>query len=510
MNRNTPWSVAIVLGLLLAILPPHPRAADDPYEQGRAALDRKEWERAESLFREVAKGGGPKADDALYWRAYALGKLSRVDQALRVLDELQRKHPDSPWIDDAEALHDELRGEVAVDAKDSDLKSLALLGLVQADPERALPHLEKFLKSDRSVSDKEQALFMLLQTDHPRATEIVVGIAKDPQREPELRAAAVRSLGVAGGESSGERLGEVYRSATDMGIKRAVLDAYMVGGFDDELLAVAKSETHSELRSHAIQMLGAMGAEDALDKLAAELKGSDTRQALLQAYMVSGNGARLFEIARASRDPREREQAIQLLGAMGATQELEQLYAGEPSREVRRTLLQSFMVAGHAGPVARAARDASDPELRQEAIQLLGVMGGADELWKIYNEEKSIELKERILQAQAVGGGAGRLVSIAKSDPEPRLRRAAIAGLGISGGASPQAMTEIYQQEKTFENKRAVLQALFTGGDVKTLIAISRKETDPRLKREAVQFLAVSGSNEATEYMLELLDENEK
>jgi tetratricopeptide (TPR) repeat protein len=452
MNRITCWSVVIVLGLLLVVLPPGPLAADDAYEQGHAALDRQEWERAEALFREAAASGGSRADDALYWRAYALGKLSRVEQALRVLDELRRAHPDSAWSDDAAALRDELRGPAAADDDDAELRSMALLALIQADAERALPHVERFLDSDRSTSDKEQALFMLLQSGHPRATRTVVDLARNPQSEPELRAAAVRSLGVAGGASSRELLAEVYRSSTDTVVKRAVLDAYMVAGLANELLATARSETNPELESHAIQMLGAMGATPALERLF-EQKSSST---------------------------------------------------------ARRALLHALMVAGHAAPVVRAARDGSDPGLRDEAIQLLGVMGGSDELWKIYDEERSVEVKERILQAQAVGPGAGRLVSIARGDAEPRLRAAAINGLGIAGIVSPAALTEIYRQEKTFEIKRAVLQALFTRGDVETLIEISRKESDPRLKREAVQFLAVSGSEEAIHYMMELLDENEE
>ena len=131
---KTGWSVALVVGLLLAVLPPDPRAADGPYEQGRAALDQKQWERAETLFREAARAGGDRADDALYWRAYALGKLSRVDQALRVLDELERTHPESPWLDDAEELRDELRGEAAVDDSDTNLKSMALMALEAGKP----------------------------------------------------------------------------------------------------------------------------------------------------------------------------------------------------------------------------------------------------------------------------------------------------------------------------------------------------------------------------------------
>jgi hypothetical protein len=195
---------------------------------------------------------------------------------------------------------------------------------------------------------------------------------------------------------------------------------------------------------------------------------------------------------------------------MGATAELEALFDGERTPAVRRSLLQAFMISGHKTPVVRVARDASDPELRQEAIQLLGVMGGTAELWEIYDAEQSIQVRQRILQAQAVGDATDRLVSIARSDPEPGLRAAAIEGLGVGGRVSAATLTEIYRQEESFDVKRAVLQALFVRGEVPALIEISRGERDPRLKREAVQFLAVSGSEEATAYLMELLDERGK
>ena len=445
MNRHT---VRRLTGaLLLTLLAPILLGADDPYEQGRAALDRQQWQQAEALFREAARGGA-RADAALYWQAYALGKMGRVDGALRVLEDLERSHPGSSWLDDARELRAELRGGAAAGENDEELRTLALMGLLQSNPERALPHLEKFLAGDNPVQAKEQALFLLLQTGLPRATEIVVGLAKDAKREPELRAAAVRSLGVAGGDRSREQLAEIYRSAGDAAVKQAVLDAYMVGGFEQELVAAARSEPDLSLREHAIRQLGPMGSIQALDTLAAETKPV----------------------------------------------------------ELRRAVLQACMVAGHTAPVVRVARDPADP-LRNEAIQQLGVMGGNAELWQIYDAEKSIEVRQSIIRSQGVGGDTARVLSIARSDPEPALRAAAIEALGVGGGAPASALTEMYRQEKDFDVKHAVLQALFIRGEVRALIDISRKESDPRLKRDAVQFLAVSGSEEALEYMQELLDE---
>jgi hypothetical protein len=73
---------------------------------------------------------------------------------------------------------------------------------------------------------------------------------------------------------------------------------------------------------------------------------------------------------------------------------------------------------------------------------------------------------------------------------------------------SPQvaeALSSIYSGSTDSEVRSRVLQALFVQGNVKQLIEIARKETDPDLKRRTVQHLSHMRSKEATEYMLELL-----
>jgi hypothetical protein len=46
------------------------------------ALEAREWARAAEQFTQVAAAGGPRAEGALYWKAYALHKLGRRDEAL--------------------------------------------------------------------------------------------------------------------------------------------------------------------------------------------------------------------------------------------------------------------------------------------------------------------------------------------------------------------------------------------------------------------------------------------
>ena len=112
-----------------------------------------------------------------------------------------------------------------------------------------------------------------------------------------------------------------------------------------------------------------------------------------------------------------------------------------------------------------------------------------------------------IIQGMAMGGGSRYLEEIAKSDADPEFRASAIEGLGFAGVSSPEFLVAIYEDERDRDIKEAAVQALAMAGEVDALITIARNEDDPRLKRDIVEMLAMTGSEKATEYLMELLDE---
>ena len=66
-------------------------------------------------------------------------------------------------------------------------------------------------------------------------------------------------------------------------------------------------------------------------------------------------------------------------------------------------------------------------------------------------------------------------------------------------------LKSIYASDKDTHVRQAVLNGFFVQGNATALIEIAKQESDPALKREAVQKLSIMGSKEATDYMLELL-----
>src|SRR6266481_3241788 len=204
------------------------------YDDGREALDEDRYDRAESRFDQLAQMNGPQTDAALYWKAYAENRLGKRDTALANIAELKRRFAQSRWLKDANALELEVRQSSGQPVhpegqKDDDLRLLAIRGLMNSDPERAMPLLGKVLENGAaSPKEKSQALFVLAQSGSPQAREILGKVARG-QSNPDLQRKAIQYLAMFGGAESRKTLAEVYASTSDASIKRSILRAYMIG-----------------------------------------------------------------------------------------------------------------------------------------------------------------------------------------------------------------------------------------------------------------------------------------
>ncbi|MGH9582717.1 MAG: hypothetical protein ACRD4O_07265, partial [Bryobacteraceae bacterium] len=123
---------------------------DADYRKGLHALDARQWDQAISAFTASAAHKGAAADGALYWKAYAENREALAGQALSTLRQLRQSYPVSRWLHDAQALALEIRTQAGDPVNpsaepDDSLKLIALNSLMQSDPQKALPILEKLL-----------------------------------------------------------------------------------------------------------------------------------------------------------------------------------------------------------------------------------------------------------------------------------------------------------------------------------------------------------------------------
>ncbi len=294
--------------------------SDRQYERGERALDQRKWDEAVTYFGDVASAGQSRADAALYWKAYALGKLGRTAEATAELDSLAKNYKESRWLGDAKALRVELAQAAGKplapeDAADDELKLMAINSLMNSEPERSIPLLEKLLQKQSSPKLRERALFVLSQSNSPQAREVVVRVAKGGSN-PDLQRKAVRSLGIHGGKENRQVLAEIYSSSNDVPLKKEILKGFMVSGERDRILSLAKSEQNPELRMQAIQLLGVMGVGAPLADLYASESSPDVKRRILQALFVQGDAKPLIAIARKEQDPSLKKRAVEHLSHM--------------------------------------------------------------------------------------------------------------------------------------------------------------------------------------------------
>src|SRR5919201_964899 len=81
---------------------------DSDYQAGLRALDARQWDQAVASFDASANHKGPAGDGALYWKAYALNRAGRPEEALATIAALRHGYPSSRWIRDARALEMEV------------------------------------------------------------------------------------------------------------------------------------------------------------------------------------------------------------------------------------------------------------------------------------------------------------------------------------------------------------------------------------------------------------------
>lgn len=388
---------AILVAALLAVASPAASRPVDPvataltddaqaveqtiYAKGTAALDRGEFDAAAAAFAEAAALKGERADGALYWSAYAHNKRGRRDEALQAIASLRSGYPKSRWLRDARALELEIRqasGQTAVPERngDDDLKLMALGGLMNADPERALPLVEQMLASSQSDKIRDRALFVLAQSGSPKAREVLVRIARTgPDEDTQTR--AIKYLGLFGGQESRQALVDIYKSSQNPGARKAVLQGFMVAGDRARLLDVARTETSPELKREAIHMIGVSGGRDELWQLYQQETSVEAKDAIINALFVGGGADRLAELAQKETDPRLRREAIQKLGLTGASKSaavLKQMYGTEKDVDIKRTIINAFFIQGNAATLVEIARAEQDPKLKRDAVQKLSLM----------------------------------------------------------------------------------------------------------------------------------------
>ena len=386
-----PQSIAPVAPMApMPPMPPMPPKAynhrgmsdDHLYSEGQRALDSRHWDEALDCFGQVISRNGSRVDGALYWKAYALGKLGRRDEAAAAIAELHKSYAGSRWLDDAKALELELKQasgqNVSPDAvSDDELKLMAINGLMQSDPDRAIPLLESQLKGSASPNVKRNTLFVLAQSNSPKAQALLEQIARGGAN-PDLQIKAIGYMDQRRKPNNNVQvLSEIYAGTSDAAVKRAILLAHASIRDKDFLLRVARTEKSPELREFAIAALAGNAGTPELWQLYQAETTSEGKLQLLR-YMYSNSSAeKLLEVLRTEKDPKVRADAVRVLASQrsGVTPDtLVSLYNAEQDPQIKQRLLDGLCQTRNAKALVDIARGEKDTKMKLRIVERLSSM----------------------------------------------------------------------------------------------------------------------------------------
>jgi hypothetical protein len=91
--------------------------------------------------------------------------------------------------------------------------------------------------------------------------------------EPEVRAEAVRKIGIISSDAARSALRDIYSRTADAGIKRAALEGMLISGDEQGVLTLYRSATTTEEKRALLRTLTMMDSDAALEAIDAALEG---------------------------------------------------------------------------------------------------------------------------------------------------------------------------------------------------------------------------------------------
>lgn len=387
---------------------------DSLYRAARAALNRNDYRRAATLFSRIREEfpRSVYAQDAAYWRAFALyraGGTADLAAAVAELERQRREFPNARTRRDADELATRIRGELArrgdsrsaarvtataarspgESAPQEDVRVAALNALLQMDAEQAVPLLKTVLarRDPGSASLRQKAVFLLSQKRTAETENLLLSVARnDP--DPKVREQAIFWLSQVNTERAVNILGDVLRTPGDLALREKAL--------------FALSQQHSPRAAH-----------------------------LLRSF------------AQSSDSPELQEKAIFWIGQQASPENaayLRSLYGRLPNARLKERTLFSLSQMGGQGNdrwLLNVANSGGEPlELRKKALFWAG-QGGAPigELVNLYDRVPSPEMREQLIfvySQRSERAATDKLIDIARREQNLDLRKKALFWLGQS------------------------------------------------------------------------------
>jgi HEAT repeat protein len=390
-----------------------------------------------------------------YREAYKLVLEEKWADAIKSLENLVQRFPESAWADDAHFWLCYARERT------------------DSSPEKSFECYDKFVQGRPKSEWANDAKMNMVRVGRQLAK------AGKPQYEEKIK--ALRDVG-------------------DSEIESAVLIALLDMGDDASLATVIARLDHisnEEVRSKVVRMLGDHSTSPKflgkLSELARKDPSPRVRRSAVHALgdMKSPEAITILkEIALSNDRPAVRKAALE---------------------ELRDVEIQKAEVIALLKKIAL-----TDPSLAESALDSLKEVRGAEglqALQSLYSEAKTSELRREVISAlgdreEDRGAILQFLVTVVANDSDASVRRAAVSSIGDTNiPEALEALKKIASTSTDLETREAVLRALgdYEGeGTVEILAAFVRVEKDARLRRAVAAALGETEKDAAVSILAEL------
>jgi HEAT repeat protein len=366
-------------------------SSDSNYSQGISLLTQHQYENAIIRFDRVIAAKNTHADGALYYKAWALSKLGRSDDAVAAINELKRSYGSSAYLGDARTLEANVKKLGPEQVDDDDIKLLAIQGIQYSDPEKAVSVCEAVLNGANSIAVKKRAIYTLALIDRPEAHQLLLGYAKG-KGNPELQREAINYLGARSAKqpTKSTELIDIYSATPDVDVRMAVIQAFRSAGDKSSLISIASGQGFGRgvgsgqtvtiaqadqmgLRSRAINNLSDLATPQELWPLYQKEENKDLRGEWVSTFSSMHALDQLEQIVKVEKDPDVRARAIRALGnqkseTTGTT--LSGLYASG-DKDTKTAVIQALSNQNNAEGLIAIARKETDKDLKVAIIRRL-------------------------------------------------------------------------------------------------------------------------------------------
>lgn len=237
------------------------------------------------------------------------------------------------------------------------------------------------------------------------------------------------------------------------------------------------------------------------------------RNALLVVSHDSSSTAQKYldDVAEFHNDPIVQTAAIQIIMATRGHDDaalFQSAYKRSSDAEVKITIIDSYLIRGDLEDLTETATVEKNSSIANKAIEGLVALHAGTQLEQVYRDCKDIERKSILLDALLATGHTGvpPLQNIVSSESDPRLERKAVQYLAISGGADVGlTLVDVYFKAADPVVRKEIAHTLYITKNAHDLISLAKSESIPELKEYIISEISRMHNDEATRFMQTLI-----